>query len=130
MIQNIQIIFIWLNHLTDGDGASVTTLGCLFKCLTCTTNSLMSLSTTYELHIKYNKCSENLLVYEGFILVEITMSFPPTEISRGGLGNICKYPGKWGLNLSLQTLSSLNLTEVYICIRYLWLKLPRNRSNV
>lgn len=42
----------------------------------------MSLSTIYELCIKYNKCSEKLLVCEAFIVVKITMPLPPAEISR------------------------------------------------
>lgn len=48
------------------------------------------------------------------------MSFPTPELSGGGVGNnILQYIGIQGSNLSLQTLVSLNFTEVYICIRVL-----------
>lgn len=80
----------------------------------------MSSSTTYELCVKHNKCSENLQFYDGCILVKTIMSFLHPELSRGGVGNnILKYIGIQGSNLSLQTLVSLNFIEVCICIRAL-----------
>lgn len=82
-----------------------------------TTESLISLSTTYKQCI--NICSEKLLVCEGFIVVKIAVSFPPAKISRGGVGNICKYLDKQGFDFFFQTFKPKLHQEVPVCIRYL-----------
>lgn len=123
MIQNTWIIFIWLNNLTDGYPQLLylqLQQGCLFKCLTFTHNrEFNQFKHNIRTMYKYNKCSEKLLVCEGFIVVKITVSFPPAKISRGGVGNICKYLGKQGFNFFFQTFKFKLHQKVPVCIRYL-----------
>lgn len=97
-----------------------------------TTNTLTSSSTIHELCVKYNKCSENLQFYKDCISVKIIIIIiiPASQVSWGGAGNnVLKYIGIQGSNFSLQTLVSLNFTEVFICIRALWFRPATTRAT-